>query len=136
MADETSSASDVSVDENSISHDADAMNTTDDEPIEIEASTDFDKTHIPNVPLTESIQVDTNDNSAAQHLAELGVSAFNLEDVERNVIEQVDKAIEEQEKQDLQKQEELLLKIKTEIAQIEKVLLNTVFLTFKVFDRF
>jgi hypothetical protein len=106
-----------------ISSDEESINTSDD-AIEESSPIDFDKSHIPVVPLMDSIEEnDATDvqDSAAKHLAALGVSAFNLEDVERNVIEQVDKAIEEREKQTARKEQGQLTKVRTEIKDIEKV---------------
>lgn len=92
-----------------------------------ESVTEFDKSHIPVIPLTESIEeqnIVPGEGSAAKNLADLGVSAFNLEDVERNVIEQVDKAIEQSEEQAAKKDADQSKKIQEEIQEIEKVCCN------------
>ncbi|KAL0481875.1 DNA excision repair protein ERCC [Acrasis kona] len=104
--------SDVSLDENM--SDEDAVDTT--------SVADFDKSHITEVPLVEALSEQNDDEIAARNLAELGVSAFNLEDVERNVIEQADKALEEVDKQAKKKDNELLERIRKEIKEVEHFL--------------
>ncbi|KAL9644502.1 hypothetical protein ABK040_009366 [Willaertia magna] len=108
-----------------------ANNSEEEKIIEVEQDEDlFNKTSIPSIPITESLELNNgienkninNQLDVIDDLASLGVSLYRTEDVEKNVMEEVDRKFKANEKRLEKKENSKIEKIQTQIQALEKEL--------------